>query len=58
MEWFDQRRAQSYPAAETPKAQYGAPVQWGWHQTDDAATVLGAMFADQLVSPNELYLPR
>lgn len=37
---------------------YGASVAWGWHEVP--GTVSGdvaAMLADQLVSPNELYIP-
>jgi hypothetical protein len=37
---------------------YGAPVSFGWHQMpDEVGKGLGALFADKLVSPNELYIP-
>jgi hypothetical protein len=36
---------------------YGAPVAWGWHQQpDEAGRAVGAMLADALVSPSELYI--
>ena len=36
---------------------YGAPVAWGWHeQPGESDKAAGAMLADALVSPSELYI--